>query len=294
MKCIVYDHKGSEGALQQWAATDEDISPVEETHVDKAVTLLLESDADVMFVHLDDHAAWNRLTNEVAESKAVFRLSSVGFAPTEPMGKAQNCFHVNPPTSGAGALSGDQLTEFRDALKKADVLPTLRAGQIPSAIRPFIWFEEPHLARAIHILLQARLAQWAGDPGHPLRDQAGEALGYRGRLPRFSRHVDWGTMLRKLLGSAIHAGRTSDTSPADTELINAAKRRMCSELSIKEKDACKSPIKEVDEVIKEILNSSPAQEQNDPKQFDAKLFSFVKSAYDCLDVVCRGQRMEGA
>lgn len=292
MKFIVYDHKGSEGALQGWAKTEEDISLATERNVDKAVAVLLSSDADVMFVHLDDDSAWNRLINHVTESKAVFRLSSVGFAPTKPVGKGQNCFHVIPPTTGSDALSSAQLTEFRNALTKEDVLAELRAGQIPGSIRSFIWFEEPYLARSLHILLQAMLAQWAAETGHPLRDQAVQVLGCRGNLPSFSRQADWALMLRKMLGSVLHNGRTIDTSPTDAKLTEVAMKKMHSELSIKE-DSSGSLVNKVETVIQKILQASPSLKQDDQKQADARLFPLVKSVYEYLDAVCSGQRKEG-
>ena len=298
MKILAYDHHGSLGKLFKLAQSV-GVDQVEEKNVKKAAKLLAESDADVLLAHLggeptdDKGTAWGELlSNLLAKEKTIFRFSTSGFPPVRPAGVHKNGFHVCTPTDGSGALTTESFAAFHKAVSDRTVLDALSGDSIPTALGSHIRFEKPHLARALHILLQAMLAQWAAEPRHSLRNQAGKVLGCCGSLPSFSRQADWASMLRKLLGSAIHNGQTFEAYPSDAKLTEAAMKKLQSELGIKE-DAQAEDLSSVAEIIKKILQASPDTAQENRNSADNDLFQAVQRAYEYLDLVCNGQRKKG-
>ncbi len=291
MTFTVYDHNQSAGSLQAWASSV-NIPIIDDVHKGNAVDSLLRSESNIFFVHLDDKAHWQRLIANIDESKYIFRFATHGFPPTPPAGKHTNCFHVNPRTQGEGRLTGDQISELKDILGNPIVLDSLRVRSILPEIRPYIWFEEPHWARALHILLQARLAQWAGTPGHHLQSQAQTILGCGGSFSAGSQRIDWPGLLRRLISRGITVS-TDGKEPTAKQLVEGSLKCLRNELGMKS-GATESPIMEVERLITKILETPvDLQDQDRRGTFEAELFALVEKAFEALNVACGSSSKKG-
>jgi hypothetical protein len=289
---LTYDRADESGELFAMASAIE-LPLVRQADQNAAVSKLFESKASILLVHLNPDP-WKNLCNETSKLKDrfVFRFSTQGFPPTPPCGPGKNCFHVNRPTKGTGAFTTDQLEEFIEALKQDGVLPALLAGTIPTVLRPFIQFREPHLARALHMVLQGRLAQWALDPGHPLQAQAGEDLGFDTGTIHSSRAINWPGIVRKLLSSEMPS-MPDGKLPPDAELIQGALTCIRKEVSQK-KDSMESPIKEIADLLEKWLQITPASDETSTVKQEEDLFPLLKSAFNALNVALGRTREEAS
>jgi len=299
MKSIIYDHKGMHGVLRKWAEeiakSDPNIAVIREENQAKAVQELLKSESDLLLVHLEPKF-WCNLIDNLEKQKCAFRFSTVGFSPTPPTGKHQNGFHVNPRTENE---KGEPETPFFlpdlfSAIIGGDVLSTLRSGMVPPAIRHFISFHQPHFARALHILLQGWLAQWAGDIGHPNNAEAKKLLGLGNSIPPLNHEIDWLRMLRTLLSSS---GVSVSDPTNDSVLIKRGLGSLRLEMGLKA-DFGESPIKEIGDLLQQALAQSNdrADLTNKAKcnAADAALFPALKKARTELSKTLRLQWEEGS
>lgn len=236
-----------------------------------------KSDALCILMHVtpDD---WKVLCERISEKQTAFFISSAGFPPTRPEGKHRNCFRVNRPTKGVGAISHDEFKNFIELLKRGDVLQSLRNETIPPALRPYISFHQPHVARALHIYLQARLARWAGDPTHPNCAEAKKLLGLGDSIPSLSQEIDWQRLLRSVLSGAPPQ---ADLTSPDT-LRGHALRCLRREIGKKE-DFGESPVKEIGEFLQAALS---------PGADEASIFAPAKDAWNQLSIILRLRREE--
>lgn len=283
MKAAVFDHKGKNGVLRKWgeerAAANKDVEVIRDEDQKEAVNALLKSDKPVLMVHLEP-AHWKSLMVGVRKDVAVFRFSTVGFLPRPPAGKSSNGFHVTPRTeNGKGEPDNTALLPgFFAAISGDDVLQVLHGGIVPPALRPYISFHQPHLARALHIYLQAQLARWAGDPTHPNCAEAKKLLGLGDSIPSLNHEIDWQRLLRSVLsGPPPHADLTNRVT-----LTGNALKCLRREIGEKE-DFGESPVKEIGEFLEAALS---------PGAGEAAIFALAKGAWNQLSIILRLRREE--
>lgn len=283
MKAAVYDHKGKNGVLRKWgeqsADANTDVEVIRDEDQKSAVDALLKSDRPVLMVHLEP-AHWKSLMDGVRKDVTVFRFSTVGFLPTAPAGKFSNGFHVNPRTeNGKGeAYNAGLLPGFFAAISGNEVLKVLHGEKVSPALRPYISFHQPHLARALHIYLQARLARWAGDPTHPNCVEAKKLLGLDDSVPSFNQKIDWQSLLRSILSGAPPQAELPSPDTLRDNALNCLRREIG-----EEEDSGKSPVKEIGDFLQVALS---------PGADEASIFSPAKEAWNQLSIVLRLRREE--
>jgi len=140
--------------------------------VDKAV----QSDASCIFVHVLDED-WEKICEGLSEGRVALRFSTAGFRPKSPEGKHGGCFRCLKPTKNDGKLTHQEFEALIRLFADADSVGSLRWGIIPPSVRGLISFEFPHRVRALHILLQGCLAEWASDRFNPHAVEASKLLG---------------------------------------------------------------------------------------------------------------------
>jgi hypothetical protein len=188
----------------------------------KTVDDVIASDAACVFVHVLETATdrgWTRLCEKLPESRVALRFSSTaGFPPRRAEGKHGNCFHCLKPTKKQGKLSPDEFKLLIDFFGDAASLKVLREGNIPPSLRGLISFQIPHRLRALHILQQACLAEWASDRFGPHAAEASTLLNSCDLPPRPNLRVNRAQLFFRLV--ADNNSKLSELSAADKAAID--------------------------------------------------------------------------
>lgn len=153
-----------------------------------AVHALVESEAQVVLVHIDIEGCWQTLLQRLGATRVAVRFSTETQPPTPPEGAGRNGFRCLKSV-GLHGLSNDDFSALVKVFGDPSAIAGLRAGIIPPSISGLVRFREPNHLRALHILLQGVLVQWAADPGSRRGQRAREIVGTC-RFPPSAKRID--------------------------------------------------------------------------------------------------------
>ncbi|WP_300434400.1 hypothetical protein [Zoogloea sp.] len=137
----------------------------------------LKSSVDCLFVHVRD-SDWTKICGTLPKERVALRFtSSSGYPRSPPEGKHGNCFRCLKPTKNDGKLTEHDFHALVAAFGDIEIVNQLSTS-IPREIRDLVAWSTVHRLRALHILLQACMAELGNNPKH-----GAEAISILGCLP---------------------------------------------------------------------------------------------------------------
>lgn len=133
--------------------------------ISQSVAEALASPAIGLFVHVLD-PDWKTICEQLPKERVALRFtSSRGYPRSPPEGKHGNCFRCLKPTKNEGKLTEPDFQALVEAFGDIRIVNQLSTS-IPVEIRDLVAWSTVHRLRALHILLQACMAELGSSPEH--------------------------------------------------------------------------------------------------------------------------------